>query len=138
MIKQRRDLAMEFRDDGTVDLNFSGADLEAGSEYQTLDQALKLRLLVQRGELRGLAHPRYGSRVHELIGELPTRANLELLRRYVLEALRSDPRVKDISKLEVTALRDEPGIVDVYAVVVPDPRTYTGGTFEFGVQLDVG
>ena len=32
----------------------------------------------------------------------------------------------------------EPGAVDVYAVVVPDPRALLGPAFEFGVILDVG
>lgn len=140
--RDHADLELEFRDDGLVDLALSGTSLITTAGRDNLVQALKMRLLTMRGELGRLAHPRYGSRVHELIGELMTgalgRANLELLRRHVRATILSDPRVARIVTLEVRPLRGEPGAVDVYAIVEPDPRKLVGPAFEFGVILDVG
>ncbi|EDM74224.1 hypothetical protein PPSIR1_14745 [Plesiocystis pacifica SIR-1] len=132
------DLLLEFRDDGLVDLALAGAELATTDSRENLVQALKMRLLVSRGELGRLAHPRYGSRVHELIGEPMNRRNLELLRRYVRAAILSDPRVAKIVELDITPLRDDPSAVDVYALVEPDPRKLLGPALEFGVILDVG
>lgn len=140
--REHADLELEFGDDGFVDLARAGTSLVVTSGRDNLVQSLKMRLLTARGELSRLAHPRYGSRVHELIGELMTgpqgRANLELLRRHVRAALLSDPRVAKVVKLEVRPLRDDPGAVDVYAIVEPDPNKLVGPAFEFGVILDVG
>ncbi|MFV8750432.1 DUF2634 domain-containing protein [Nannocystaceae bacterium ST9] len=136
--REHADLLVEFRDDGLVDLARNGRDLTVNSGRDNLIQALKLRLLTFRGELGRLGHSRYGSRVHELIGEPMTRPNLELLRRYVRAAILSDPRVAKIVKLEVNPLRADPGAVDVFAIIQPDPRKLVGPAFEFGVILDVG
>jgi phage baseplate assembly protein W len=132
------DLRLDFRDDGLVDLSLRGRDLETIDGIDNLVQALQMRLLTMQGDLARLGHPRYGSRVSTLIGEPLTRQNLELLRRYVKQALRSDPRVKTITSLVVTLVTGDPEAVDVSAVIEPDPRMLVGPAFEFGVILDVG
>lgn len=132
------DLRVEFRADGSVDLARSGDELDTIEGIDDLVQALKLRLLVMQGELTRLGHPSYGSRVHELVGELLDRTNLELLRRYVRQALLGDPRVAAIRTLEVRPVLGEPGAVDVYAIVEPDPSRLVGGVFSLEVVLDVG
>ena len=135
---EHSDLLLELRDDGSVDLALSGRDLEVTSGVENLIQALRMRLLIYRSELTGLAHPRYGSRIHELIGEPLDRANLELLRRHVRQSLLSDPRVIAVTRLEIRPLRDDPGAVDVTATVKANPAKLIGPAFEFGVILDVG
>lgn len=131
------DLRLDFRDDGTVDLMLRGRDLDTIDGIDDLIQALKLRLSTMQGELLRLGHPRYGSRVSELVGEPLTRQNLERLRRYVQQALRSDPRVEAVVSLEVRPIVGEPGAVEVSAVIRPDPRKLVGPAFELGVVLDV-
>src|SRR6516165_11043014 len=86
-----------------------GADIEIGPGEQgmvggvdNLVQALTLRLLIDRRELSGLGHPRYGTRVRDLLGQTMDRANLELLRRYVRQSLLNDPRVDDVLRVTVT------------------------------------
>jgi phage baseplate assembly protein W len=132
------DLRVQFRDDGLVDLQLRGRDLDTIDGLDDLVQALRLRLAIARGELTRLGHPRYGNRVHELVGEPLSRPNLELLRRHVRRALLDDPRVAKLERLEVRVIEGEPGAVDVYAVVVPEPRALLGPAFEFGVVIDVG
>lgn len=97
------DLRLVFsRDTEGVDLATGLHDLETVSGLDNLVQALTLRLLVDRGELDGLGHPRYGSRIRDLIGEPLDRPNLELLRRYVRQELLRDPRVADVLQVSVT------------------------------------
>ena len=98
-----------------------------------LVQALLLRLAVDRGELAGLAHPGYGSRIHDLIGEPMDRANKELLRRYVREALKAERRVKDILWVRVEDSPARPGVLEITAAV----RDVADGQIELGMHLDV-
>lgn len=137
-LRPHADLRLLFRDDGLVDLQPRGRDLDTIDGLDDLVQALKLRLLVARGELSALGHPRYGNRVHELVGEPLSRPNLELLRRHVRRALLDDPRVAKLERLELRPIDGEPGAVDVYVVVIPEPRALLGPAFEFGAIIDVG
>ncbi len=130
----KTDLKLVFRPTGEVDLAVGAVDLELVSERDNLVQALSLRLLVPRGELEALGHPRYGTRVHSLIGEPMDRENLGLLRRYVRRTLLDDPRVEDIVQLSVVPRSAQPGIVDVTATVQP----IEGEPVQVGVAIDVG
>src|SRR4051794_20865880 len=109
------DLALRFGRDGEVDLNPAGEGTVSGLD--NLRQALTIRLLVDHGELAGLGHPNYGSRIRELLGERLDRANRELLRRYVRHALMQDPRVADVLEVSVVPHATQPNAVEVLAVV---------------------
>jgi len=131
----KTDLRLAFKDTGEIDLDW-GSDTGAlpVSGKDNLVQALTMRLLVYRGHLEQLGHQRYGSRVAELIGEPLDRPNLELLRRYVRQALKEDPRVQEVTSLSVSARLDMPGAVDVRAGI----RAITGDEVELGLSLDLG
>lgn len=128
----KTDLRLVFRDQ--ADLAATSGDLETVSGRDNLQQALMLRLVIHQGELAALSHPRYGSRVHELIGEPMDRPNLDLLRRYVRKALKADPRVAEVVSVHVEPRRDDPGALDVIAVVAP----IAGEPVQVEVTLDVG
>ncbi len=127
------DLRVIFTGDGRADIVWSDSDLEQVTGLDNLAQALTLRLLVQRGELRGLAHPRYGSRIHELIGQTLDRPNLDLLRRHVRQALLGDPRVAAVESLKVEPIAAYPGAVQVTATV----RARTGAITQIEVAVDL-
>jgi len=76
-------------------------DLSLISGKANLVQSLIMRLKTERGELAGLGHPNYGSRHHQLIGEPNTENNRNLIKLYILECLRQEPRLEEIRKLEV-------------------------------------
>lgn len=113
----KTDLKVIFRPDGTADLAVGSEDLETVRGVNNLVQALTLRLLVDQGELAGLGHSRYGTRIRELLGETLDRANLELLRRYVRQTLLQDPRVEEVIRVVVQPRKTETGVVDVEAAV---------------------
>lgn len=130
----KKDLRLLFLPDGTADLALGPVDLETVDGRDNLAQALVLRLLVGQGELSGLGHPRHGSRLRELLGEPMDGPNLELLRRYVRRALQGDPRVDEVTRVEVWPRRDQPGVVEVEAAV----RPLSGTPLEVKVEIDVG
>jgi hypothetical protein len=114
----KTDLGLVFKEDGTIDLDTGSGEMETLTGKDNLIQALKLRLLVNRGEIAGLGHARHGTRIHELIGEPLDRANIELLRRYVRQALMEDHRVEEVTRVVVEPRPGMPGAVDVDAAVL--------------------
>ncbi|HEU5098949.1 MAG TPA: hypothetical protein VFU22_08020 [Roseiflexaceae bacterium] len=76
-------------------------DLGLVGGMANLVQSLILRLKTERGELAALGHPEYGSRHHQLIGEPNTEGNRNLVKLYVLECLRQEPRIAAIQRLDV-------------------------------------
>jgi hypothetical protein len=61
------------------------------------------------------------------------RANKELLRRYVREALKAERRVKDILWVRVEDSPARPGVLEITAAV----RDVADGQIELGMHLDV-
>ena len=88
-------------------------DLEPLSGVDNLIQALLLRFLTPAGELTALGHPDYGSRLHELIGELNTEANRNRAKLFVLQSLEAEPRVKKVISARVTQNRRDPAQMDI-------------------------
>lgn len=110
------DLRLRFVN-GTADIEAGDGDTGMVGGLDNLVQALTLRLLIERGELAGLGHPRYGTRIRDLLGHTMDRANLELLRRYVRRSLMDDPRVAEVVHVAVEPRSAEPGAVQVTAIV---------------------
>ncbi|MGD1857646.1 MAG: hypothetical protein ACFB2W_25705 [Leptolyngbyaceae cyanobacterium] len=82
-----------------------------------LAQAVIMRLLTPRGELTALGHPTYGSRLHELVGRRNLATNLALMRLYILESLKQEPRIDSVALLQIEpASRDR---INVYLEVHP-------------------
>jgi phage baseplate assembly protein W len=80
-----------------------------------LAQAVILRLLTPRGELAALGHPEYGSRVHELIGQENNSARRNLLKLFLLEALKLEPRIEKVVELRV---QPSPGLRSTVEVLL--------------------
>ena len=114
----KTDIGLKFNPThGVFDLDVDSGEIQRISGKANLVQALTLRLLIDTGEIAGLAKPRFGTRIRDLIGEPLDRANLELIRRYVRQALLQDPRVAEITRLIVRPRDREPGTVELLAVV---------------------
>lgn len=99
-----------------------------------LQQALVLRLLTPQGSLTNLAHPDYGSRLHELIGEINTAVTRARAKAFVLQALAQERRVAEV--LAVDVLEPADGARDrlmIHASVLPK-----GGGDPVALGLEVG
>ena len=94
-------------------------DFDLISGGQNLQQAIVMRLLTPRGDLSHLGHPDYGARVHELIGSGNTETSRNLLRLFILEALKREPRVEKVTRLTIEMSPGTRGTVDVSLSVLP-------------------
>ena len=93
--------------------------LRATEGRETLAQALMLRLLTKQGSLTQLGHPQYGSRLVNLIGQENNETNRHLARLYTIEALKQEPRVRDVTGLAVETVPDEPHTIRISFSVLP-------------------
>ncbi len=83
-------------------------DLRTVSRVEAISQALVNRLKTRKGELADLGHPDYGSRHHELIGEPNVQRVRNLIKLYVLQALRREPRIEKVLSAVVRPDQEPP------------------------------
>jgi phage baseplate assembly protein W len=83
-------------------------DLTVNDGIDNLTQALANRLKTRQGELTALGHPDYGSRHHELLGEPNVARTRNLIKLYVLRALRDEARIEHVLSVKVRAEHDPP------------------------------
>lgn len=94
-------------------------DMGLVSSEGNLGQAVVLRLLTPRGELAELAHPDYGSRLHELIGRPNTPTTHNLLKLFILESLKQEPRIEAVEKIRVEPHKVNKALVIVSLKIKP-------------------
>lgn len=75
--------------------------LRLTSGYDNLSQAILNRLFTRKGELKGLGHPDYGSRLHTLIGEPNSRRTRAFAELYIRECLEEESRIREIQQIVV-------------------------------------
>lgn len=99
-------------------------DVAVTAEVGAAVQFLVNRLLTREGELAALGHPDYGSRHHELVGEPNTERTRNLIKLYVLAALRRESRVQDVLQCVVSSADQQRDVVRVVLSVrlVDDDR----------------
>jgi phage baseplate assembly protein W len=94
--------------DVAADRRGTARDLAITAGLDNLTQAIANRLKTRRGELSDLGHPTYGSRHHELIGEPNVPRTRNLIKLYILQALRDEPRIERVVRASVRAEHDPP------------------------------
>lgn len=94
-------------------------DLGQVAGRENLAQALILRLLTPLGALTPLGHPDYGCRLQELIGQNNTELARVRARLFTLQALRQEPRVREVLGLSVTVADGQPGTLIISFSVQP-------------------
>ena len=83
-------------------------DLDVADGLDAMEQAIANRLKTRQGELTSLGHPTYGSRHHELMGEPNVDRTRNLVKLYVLQALRDEPRIAKVLEVTVTPEHSPP------------------------------
>ena len=101
-----RDLKTQIRAETSL------VDLKTLSGVQDLQQALLLRFLTRAGEMEILGHPEYGSRLHELIGELNSETNRNRAKLFVLKSIADEPRIEKVLSISVTQNGSDPTRID--------------------------
>ena len=88
-------------------------DLQTLTGVAAFQQALLLRFLTRAGEMSLLGHPNYGSRLHELIGELNTASNRNRAKLFILQSLADEPRIEKVVAISVTQNVSDPNRIDI-------------------------
>jgi len=94
-------------------------DMKTTSGRDNLGQAVVIRLLTPRGELSALGHPRFGSRLHEIIGRTNTENTRDLARLFILESLQQEARIASIEDVLITPSPGRRSSIDVQIRVLP-------------------
>lgn len=115
----------------------SPTDLQRVRGDENLQQALLLRFLTQVGELADLGHPAYGSRLHELVGELNTETTRNRAKLLALQALQAEPRVARVRRVVVETDRARPTWIEIKADLEKIGES-TPLNFVFGMDLGGG
>jgi phage baseplate assembly protein W len=110
-------------------------DLRTIEGRDNLAQAVIVRLLTPRGELAPLAHPDYGSRLHELIGRQNTETTRNLVKLHILESLAAEPRIEEVTALTVTPALGTRDRVNVQLQVRPVGETAVVTIGPFTLEL---
>lgn len=132
-----RELRPVYRLTETPKLPRRGWDFVPRDGLENLAQAVLLRLLTPRGELAALGHPEYGSRVHELIGQENNTTQRNLLKLFILEALKLEPRIERVAELKVTPSPGTRSTVDVLLKVQPVGSSALVVIGPFAIELAV-
>lgn len=98
-------------------------DIRTISGRNNLGQAILMRLLTPMGELAGLGHGDYGSRLTNLVGEVNTDTTRNLARLYILESLKKEPRVEKVTQLDVSAVPKQRSLIAITIEVKPVDST---------------
>lgn len=113
-------------------------DLETLTGANNLKQALLLRFLTPAGELALLGHPQYGSRLFELLGELNTDTTRNRAKLYVLQALATEARVKEVLSVQVTQGSSDRARIDIrISLLASDDDTVLNLVFPFFLEGDL-
>jgi len=103
--------------------NNSNGDFEFVTEEMNLAQAVLHRLRTIKGELIDIGHPEYGSNLYDLVGEPNNSMTRDRIKMLVRETLGEEPRIKEITRIEVKSRR-----IEMYNMKennqVFDPRTW--------------
>jgi phage baseplate assembly protein W len=105
-----------------IDLAIERGDIKLVGGRANLAQAIVNRLLTRRGELAGLGHPDYGSRLYLLIGEPNSRRTQAVAELYIREALASEPRIREIAAISFAPPSPRPekrSVLEVSIAIAP-------------------
>lgn len=104
-----------------------GADLDISTEgdlgiitdEDNLLQAIICRLATSEGELYDVGHADYGSRLHEMVGEINNAATRHRIKALIRECLNQEPRIKEIVSVNVLTDHRDPNRVNIEITVLP-------------------
>jgi phage baseplate assembly protein W len=112
------DLKLQFDPLG-VDLATDLGDLDTITDEDNLVQAIIHRLTTWEGELEDIGHADYGSRLHEVVGEVNDKRTRERLKNLVHACLEAEPRIMKIVDIKAVQNLQDLHRVDIDITVLP-------------------
>jgi phage baseplate assembly protein W len=114
-----RDLKLRFDQTGAdLVVAFEG-DFDTVADEDNLAQAIIARLATDEGELYDIGHADYGSRLHDVIGEVNNATTRQRIKAKVEECLVQETRIRQVVNINVVPDPDDPHAVDIEIAIVP-------------------
>lgn len=131
-----KDLKLKFDRLG-ADLTETEGDFETVSAEYNLAQAIIHRLKTEEGELHDIGHADYGSRLHELIGEPNNERTRERIKNVVRDCLAQDPRIREVTSINVRPNPDDLNRLDIEITVLPiESITFLSVVYPFRLEVE--
>jgi phage baseplate assembly protein W len=130
-----RDLKLRFDQTGAdLVVAFEG-DFDTVADEDNLAQAIIARLATDEGELYDIGHADYGSRLHDVIGEVNNATTRQRIKAKVEECLVQETRIKQVANINVVPDPDDPHAVDIEIAIVPIKGSdYLTVSFPFSLE----
>jgi len=117
--KLGKDLKLKFYEIGADLTATKKGDFETVKDEDNLAQAIITRLSTDQGELYDIGHADYGSRLHEVIGEINNEATRQRLKALVRECLVQERRIVEINNISVLPDPSDLHRVDIEITILP-------------------
>ena len=117
--KLGKDLKLRFYEIGADLTATKKGDFDTVTNADNLAQAIITRLSTDEGELHDIGHADYGSRLHEVIGEVNNKATRQRLKALVRECLVQERRIVEINNISVLPDPGDPHRVDIEITILP-------------------
>jgi phage baseplate assembly protein W len=114
-----RDLKLRFDQTGADLVAAFEGDFDTVADEDNLAQAIIARLATDEGELYDIGHADYGSRLHDVIGEVNNATTRQRIKAKVEECLVQETRIKQVVNINVVTDPDDPHAVDIEIAIVP-------------------
>ncbi len=114
-----RDLKLKFDQRGADLVIAAEGDFETVADHDNLAQAIIVRLSTDEGELDDIGHADYGSRLHDVIGEVNNATTRQRIKAIVMDCLVQENRIKEVADVNVVTDPDDPQGVDIEITIVP-------------------
>lgn len=105
-------------------------DIAIAADEQNLAQAILHRLRTDKGELSELGHPDYGSNLFDFVGQPNDWTTRSRLRLAIRDAIRQEPRVKEIVSVAVDPILHSEKFAGQGATQMTIAQSSTGGDSE--------
>lgn len=130
-----KDLRLRFDELGADLAATAQGDLDTVAGEDNLAQAIIARLATEEGELYDIGQTDYGSRLHELIGEVNNDATRQRVKAKVQECLTREPRIMEVTSINVRADPNDPHRLDIEITVLPvESSVYLTLTYPFRLE----
>jgi phage baseplate assembly protein W len=113
------DLKLRFDELGADVTVGSRNDLDIVEGEDNLAQAIIARLSTDEGELNDIGHADYGSRLHNVVGEINNEATRQRIKGVVRQCLAQEPRIKKVISINVFTVQKEPNRVNIEITILP-------------------
>jgi phage baseplate assembly protein W len=133
--KMGKDLRLGFDELG-ADLTLTKkGDLSTVQDHENLAQAIIARLSTEEGELYDTGHPDYGSRLHEVIGEVNNEMTRRRIQAIVQDCLSQENRIKEVTSVNVLSDPNDHHKINIEITVLPqEGKEFLTLTYPFQLE----